>query len=67
MISGVFDWFNYRKEEVELLDKAVESGFRKPPSWRNFLRWHVTYIIILVVVVFILVTSFMTKNILPYL
>lgn len=46
IIAGVFSWFDYRKEEVELLDSVVRPGFRKPPTFKNFWRWDEFYIIV---------------------
>jgi len=46
--SGMLAWFDYRKEEVVLLDRAVYPGFRKSPTLRNLLHWQETYVILFV-------------------
>ncbi|HEX5494201.1 MAG TPA: hypothetical protein VFX70_06475 [Mycobacteriales bacterium] len=42
---GILAWLDYRREECELTDEAVYTGFRKAPRVRNFFRWYETYII----------------------
>lgn len=43
--AGVFTWIDYRREECELLTQ-VSSISRLPPTWKNFWRWHETYIVL---------------------
>jgi hypothetical protein len=45
IVVGVFNWLDYRREECELTETAVRSGFRRPPDPRNFWRWYETYIV----------------------
>lgn len=60
IVAGIFSWFDYRNEEVDLLDVAVGEGFRDRPSARNFWRWTETYMIafiILAVIAIVLVAE----------
>jgi hypothetical protein len=56
IIVSVLSWFDYRKEEVELLDTVIQPNFRKPPKLRNFWRWSETYVLIFII--FIIITAF---------
>ena len=48
IIMGVFNWWDYRKEECELTDAIVRPGFRKPPRTHNLFRWYETYIVLFI-------------------
>src|SRR2546429_8410857 len=50
IIAGIVSWFNYRNEEVDLLDE-VQVGFRKRPNLRNFWRWNETYMIGFIIII----------------
>jgi hypothetical protein len=65
IIIGMVSWYDYRKEETELLDKYIEPGFRKSPRWKNFIRWHETYTIIFMLVFIILVDIFIEQRVVP--
>jgi hypothetical protein len=65
VVVGVFTWIDYRREECELTDEAVEPGFRKPPNTRNFLRWHETYIVAFIVASLILLWVLALTLLLP--
>lgn len=45
---GMISWLDYRREEVELTDRIVYQGFRRPPQLRNSWRWYETYIIVFI-------------------
>jgi uncharacterized iron-regulated membrane protein len=66
VISGVFTWLDYRKEECELANALTKPGFRRPPELRNFLRWYETYVILFVaasmVAIWALLTIFAIPN-----
>jgi uncharacterized iron-regulated membrane protein len=49
IIMGIFNWWDYRKEECELTDAIVRPGFRKPPETRNVFRWYETYVVLFIV------------------
>ncbi|MDQ5823823.1 MAG: hypothetical protein M3441_06360 [Chloroflexota bacterium] len=49
LIIGVLSWLDYRREEVELLDREVGKGLREKPRLRNFWRWHETHVILFVI------------------
>jgi hypothetical protein len=46
--SSILSWFDYRKEECELLDQCVAAGWREKPKALNFWRWPETWILLLV-------------------
>jgi len=58
VIANVFSWFDYRKEEVELLKEIVDENFRKPPTLKNIWRWDEFYIILFILVVLIAIIGF---------
>ncbi|MFJ6168286.1 hypothetical protein ACIQH6_24425 [Micromonospora orduensis] len=66
VISSVFSWLDYRKEECALTNELVGPGFRSPPRIRNFVRWHETYILGFIsastIAVWVLVYSFAIPN-----
>ena len=62
---GVVSWFDYRKEEVNLLNQVVYLGFRKLPKLSNWWRWYETYIIALILIVIITVYIVVETNIIP--
>lgn len=65
ILAGIFSWFDYRREECELLDKAVEPSFRKPPTANNFWRWQETQFIVFVGIVAITVIVYVRCWVLP--
>jgi magnesium-transporting ATPase (P-type) len=64
ILSGLFSWFDYRKEEVELLNNAAGKDFRRPPSLKNFWRWRETYIVLFIIVIVIVVTNYIQTQVL---
>lgn len=48
VLSGVFSWMDYRREEVALLDQVVGKGFRDAPKARNLWRWYETQAVIFI-------------------
>jgi MFS family permease len=65
IIAGIFSWFDYRKEEVELLKQAVKPEFRKPPTIWNFWRWQETYLILFIIVAVIVICIYIESQIIP--
>jgi len=65
IIASMFSWFDYRQEEVELLDKAVHPGFRKPPTFRNFWRWSETYVLLFINVAVLVVYFYVQYQVIP--
>ncbi|MEM8529579.1 MAG: hypothetical protein AAGF95_01975 [Chloroflexota bacterium] len=45
LFAAFWSWFDYRREEVELLNEMVGPGFRNPPRLSNFWRWQETYLV----------------------
>lgn len=65
IVVGVFSWIDYRREECEFTDKYVHSGFRSPPRLKNFVRWHETYVVLLILLTVVLIWVYVTTAILP--
>lgn len=65
IVVGVASWFDYRKEEVELLNKTVAIGFRKQPRLGNLWRWYETYIVLLIVLIIIFTYLVVQTQIIP--
>ena len=65
IVSNVLSWLDYRKEEIAILDKAVEPGFRKLPTFRNFWRWSETYILFFINVVTSAIFLYVTYQVIP--
>ena len=49
-MASIISWFDYRNEEVDLLDEAVAPGFRTRPALRNLWRWYETYLSLFIVI-----------------
>ena len=49
IVMGMFSWYDYRREEADLLDAEVGKAFRKRPAWKNLWRWYETYAVVFVV------------------
>ncbi|MGN9776443.1 hypothetical protein ACTMS0_11820 [Micromonospora sp. H33] len=66
VVSSVFSWLDYRKEECALTDDLIGPGFRDPPRLANLVRWHETYIVGFIVVsttaIWVLVFHFALPN-----
>lgn len=67
ILSGIFSWFDYRKEEVELLNSISISHNRSLPNFRNFWRWHETYTIIFILAVMTLIIVLSENYLIPNL
>ncbi len=67
ILAGVFSWLDYRAEEVELLNKLMGYGFRKPPKKRNFWRWQETYVVIFILIVVTSIILYVQNRIIPLL
>lgn len=65
LLAGMSSWFDYRKEETELLNKVVEPNFRKPPKLRNLWRWSETYLLLFLVVFVVAVSIYLETQIIP--
>jgi ABC-type uncharacterized transport system permease subunit len=65
IVSGIFSWFDYRKEEVALLNEVVGPGFRDPPEWRNLWRWREVHVIVFVVLVVGAIWWYVESRIIP--
>ena len=62
-MSGIFSWFDYRKEEVKLLDEEVGVGFRTPPQKGNWWRWYETHMILFVFLIVVTIVIFVETQI----
>lgn len=65
IIVNVVSWFDYRKEEVELLDQVGLNNFRRPPTLRNVWRWSEMYILFFIIMVVIVLCFFVEYQIIP--
>lgn len=65
LVSGLFSWFDYRKEEVELINRFLGWEFRKLPKIKNFWRWHETYLLLFIILFNGVVLVFVEKQIIP--
>jgi hypothetical protein len=63
--AGIYSWFDYRKEEVELLNQVVGVGFRANPNVRNIWRWRETYLILFILLFTAAVYFFVEVRIVP--
>ena len=64
-IAGIFTWFDYRKEEAEMLDEIIQPGYRQKPKIKNFWRWYETYIILFLIIIWFAIYLFVTHKVLP--
>lgn len=67
ILAGIFSWFDYRKEEVELLNSISTAHSRSLPSFKNLWRWHETHTIIFILVIMIIVISLSENYLIPNL
>jgi hypothetical protein len=65
VLAGVYSWFDYRREEVNLLNEVVRPGFRMPPKARNFWRWYETYVVVLMLIIVALAYFFVERVMIP--
>ena len=65
VLVAIVSWYDYRKEEVLLLNSIVSPRFRAIPKLRNFWRWSETYHILFVVAFVIVVWIYTSTRILP--
>ncbi|MCA9150329.1 MAG: hypothetical protein KDA92_13555 [Planctomycetales bacterium] len=47
--TGVISWFDYRNEEVRILEDVVGKGYRHNPKLKNIFRWHEFYLVLMIV------------------
>ena len=64
IVAGIISWFDYRNEEVELLDQ-IQPEFRKKPTLRNFWRWNETYLVCFVIVITIFICVYVETQVIP--
>lgn len=50
LIAGIASWFDYRREEVTLINNYLGQSFRTSPELKNFYRWYETYIVLLMLI-----------------
>jgi ABC-type dipeptide/oligopeptide/nickel transport system permease subunit len=65
IFANAISWFDYRNEEVRLLNAEIGEGFRESPNWKNIWRWNETYFVFLLVVFTFVVWIFTKFWILP--
>lgn len=65
LFVSAMSWMDYRREEVDLLNAEVRSGFRKMPTVRNFWRWPEFYLLIFLLLVVVCVYMFLEFRFIP--
>lgn len=65
LIIGILSWLDYRREEVELLDREVGKGRREKPRLRNFWRWYETYVVLFVILTVAAIYFYTENQIIP--
>jgi hypothetical protein len=65
LAATIASWFDYRHEEVHLLDQEVGPGFRQPPRFTNLWRWRETYLLLFILFVFLAVVLFAENLLVP--
>jgi hypothetical protein len=65
VIAGICSWFDYRKEEVALLDKVTSNNFRKKPTLKNFWRWQETYLLLFIIVIVAAIYYYAETKVVP--
>lgn len=65
VIIGILSWFDYRQDEVKLLDEVIGNQYRKAPKLRNFWRWYETYFVIFLILVIIAIYIFVENQVIP--
>lgn len=51
ILTGIFSWWDFRKEEVKLLGEVIANDYRRSPTTKNLWRWDETYSILIVLLV----------------
>lgn len=51
ILAGLFSWWDYRNEEVRLLNEEVEPNYRRKPTMANIWRWDEIYSLIIILVI----------------
>lgn len=65
VVAGIRTWFDYRADEVEVLNRVMGPGYRRPPTLRNLWRWPETYLLVFVVAVVGLICGFVERSVIP--
>jgi heme/copper-type cytochrome/quinol oxidase subunit 2 len=65
ILAGLFSWFDYRNEEVRLLNESVRPSFRHKPKLRNFWRWYETYMILFILIATVFIYRYVENQIIP--
>ena len=65
MVAVMCSWYDYRKEEVELINKSVQEDIRASPSKGNLWRWTETWFIALVLAVWGIIAYLTFYEMLP--
>jgi hypothetical protein len=65
IIIGMISWFDYRKDEVKLLNEVIGPKYRQPPKIGNLWRWHETWLIIFLMSMMITIYWFTQSQVLP--
>lgn len=65
VVTNIASWWDYRKEETQLLNAVVGNEFRTSPSLKGAWRWFETWLFILVVLVVCGAVSYFEMSVFP--
>lgn len=65
MISSIFSWWDYRKEEKKIFDMEVSTEFRNAPSVRGIWRWFETWFLVLIIILCAVFVTLIESFIIP--
>lgn len=65
--SNCYAWYDYRKEEVELINTSVGEGLRKKPTFTNFFYWQEFWFAFLILGISILIWCLTIFYIIPHI
>lgn len=64
---GIASWFDYRKEEVEIVNEVVGPDYRRHPKLKNFWRWSESYLAVFTIISIAAIFAFVESQIIPHI
>jgi hypothetical protein len=65
IVVNAISWYDYRNEEVQLLEQEVGKDFRRAPDWKNLWRWNETYFVLFLLITTLIIWIFTIYWLLP--
>jgi hypothetical protein len=65
IVIGMISWFDYRQDEMKLINEVIGSKYRQPPRLGNLWRWHETWLVLFLISVMITIYWFTQSQVLP--